>query len=384
MSDVSFANLRVKAEYPDGFHAQDANPKASEGDNVWYIGNLAPGQTGSVHITGVMSGVKNEAKVLKAHIGILQGDGNLMSYSDSDRLTKIVTSPLSVQQTVNGLTQVNVFPGGTLHYEIQYRNDGEIGLRDAIITLELQGSTLDFSKIDLNGGAFDDARKTITWKASDVRDLANLAPGKGGTVSVSIPVIGSIPMQTEADKNFVITSVARIDSPDIATPTGANKIIGSNTLRVKVGSGANAQVTNAYQDTTLPNTGANPPQVGKETTYTLRWSVSTGTNDMDKAVMSAYLPTGVRFTGQISPASENVTYNDRTNQITWNIGAVPSGTGSLKPIKEVMFQVGITPQTNQVGQSAQLLSETDFSVHNLFTDENSQSKMPAQTITVSQ
>lgn len=384
MSDVAFENLRLKAEYPTGFRLQEADPKTSEGDAVWYVGNLAPGQAGSVRIIGTMDGAKSEIKALKTHIGMLQGDGELLSYSDNERLTKIVASPLVVQQTVNGLEQLNVSPGSTLRYAVKYKNDGEIGLRNVIITLEVQGSLLDFSNLDLEGGAFDDARKTITWKASDVRDLANLAPGQEGTVTVSIPVSENVSAKTEDDRNPIITSIARIDSPDIATPTGANKIIGSNTLRVKVNSKISIQTAASYQDATIPNVGIDPPQVGKETTYTIRWTVSSGTNDVENATVTSYLPTGVRFTGKISPSSENITYDSRSNQVVWNIGTMRGGTGSLSPAREAMFQVGITPSVNQAGQSTDLSAEALLAAHDTFTGEDMEVKGMSQRISVSQ
>lgn len=383
-SDVTFDHLRLQTDYPAGFHLQEATPKASEGDAIWYVGNLAPGQTGSVRIVGTMDGAKDEVKILKAHIGMLQGDGTLLSYSDSDRLTKIIVSPLVVQQTVSGLDKLNANPGDVLRYDVHYRNDGAIGLRNVIITLEIVGDALDFSRLQPDSGSFDSTRKMITWKASDVRDLANLAPGKEGMLSVSVPILNNIPVKTATDKNFVITSVAKIDSPDIATPTGSNKIIGSNTLRVKVNSGLNVLATAAYQDATIPNAGPVPPQIGQETTYTMHWSVTNTTNDADQAIVTAYLPTGMRWTGKFSPTSENITYNDRTNQITWNLGNIQSGTGSVRQTREVLFQVGLTPQVNQSGQLTPILGETTLTAHDLFTDDSLQSKAATQTVLIAQ
>lgn len=382
ISDTPFRNLRLKVEYPDGFHPKESSPKASEGDALWYVGDMAPGQSGSVRIVGTLDGAKNEAKVFRAHIGMLQGNGDLLSYSDGERLTTIVTSPLLVQQAVNGLNQLTVNPGANLNYDIHYRNDGPVGLRNVIITFEVQGSVLDFSKLKSSGGAFDDSKKTVTWKASDVPNLANLGPGEEGSVTVTVPVSNTIAPKSEADKDFIVTSIAKIDSPDIPTPTGSNKIIGSNALRVKIGSGIGLQTSFAFQDGAIANTGPTPPQVGQETTYTLHWVVTGGTNDIDQAVATAYLPTGARWTGKIAPSSESVTYNERTNQIVWNIGSVPSGTGFFKPAREVAFQVAVTPQSNQVGQSASLLGETSLTAHNIFTDQPLQAKVGAQSVGV--
>lgn len=369
-SDVTLSNLRLKTEYPSGFHFTGSDPKVSEGDSVWYVGNLAPGQSGHVRITGTLDGSRNEAKIFKVHLGIPQGNGDLLSYSDGEKLTRMVASPLSIAQTVNGLTTLNANPGDTLQYLIQYQNDGEIGLRDTIITIDIQSVALDFSRLILTKGAYDASRKIITWKASDFPELANLAPGKGGEIRFSVPVLGSIPVGSETDKNFVIRSVAKIDSPDIPNPIGANKIIGSNTMDVKVNSKISVQARAFYQDGRIPNSGPIPPKVGSETTYTIHWNAFNTTNNVDQAVVTADLPTGVKWKGKVDPISEDLVYDERTNRVTWNLGSMANDIGGLKPVREVVFQVGITPQVNQVGNDAALLGESMFTAHDLFTDES--------------
>jgi hypothetical protein len=378
-SDTVQTNLRMKLEYPDGFRFESAEPKTSEGDSVWYLGNVAPGQKGTVKVVGTLDGSRNETKKLHAKLGILQGNGDFLAYSETDRLTKIIASPLRIVQTVNGLDRLNVNPGDVLYYAIDYRNEGEIGLRDVIVTLDIQSPVLDFSRIKLLSGAYDSKANSIRWKASDIPQLANLAPGQGGKISFSIPVLQNIPMGAETDKNFTLVSTAKIDSPDVPTPTGANKIVGSDTLSLKVNSAPSVQVKGFYQDARLANTGPMPPKVGAETSYTLHWILSNTTNDLDQVQVTASLPTGVKWLGKTDPSTENISFNQRTNQIVWNVGGVASGTGGLKPAREVAFQVSVVPESAQVGQNVTLLNESTLTAHDLFTDENLQASAGAKT-----
>jgi len=62
-------------------------------------------------------------------------------------------------------------------YVIDYKNNGNIAMEDVIITEEIDSNVLDFSKLELKGGAYDASKKIITWKASGIPGLANLAPG---------------------------------------------------------------------------------------------------------------------------------------------------------------------------------------------------------------
>jgi hypothetical protein len=369
-SDIPLTNIRMKATYPSGFRFEGADPKTSEGEAIWYLGNLAPGQKGAIQITGSLEGVRDEAKVLKIQFGTFRGDGEFLAYSEAEKITKIIASPLRVIQSVNGLAQADVNPGDVLYYTIRYRNEGQIGLRDVILTVEIQGAPLDFARLRLLNGAYDSSRGIIRWKASDIAQLAYLAPGQGGEISFSVPVLSAIPMKSEADKNFRVVSVAKIDSPDVPTPAGANKIIGSNTLQVWVNSAPMVQAKGFYQDGRLPNTGPVPPKVGVETSYTLHWIVTNTTNDVDQVQVTASLPTGVKWLGKTDPTSENLVFNERTNQVTWNIGSLSAGVGNFRPAREVAFQVSITPESALVGREMTLLNETVLTAHDLFTKEN--------------
>ena len=78
----------------------------------------------------------------------------------------------------------------------------------------------------------------------------------------------------------------------------------------------------------------------------------------------------MRWVGQLYPANENVTYDSRTNQVIWNAGSVPAGTGVTSTPRQVEFQVGITPQINQAGQILVLTNKADFSAVDNFVSKN--------------
>lgn len=369
-SSREFNDVRVKAEYPDGFQFVSSQPRPSEGNDFWYIGNLGAGQGGKILIRGTLQGSSNESKIIKIFAGSSGSDGQFVIYTQDEKITRIITSPLSIDQSVNGLKNFSVNPGEKLDYVINYRNNSEIGLRDVIVTAEIKSAILDFSKLRLQKGFYDGSRETITWKASDFPSLANLAPGDGGEIRFYIPVLSRIPVKTENDKNFTIVTVAKIDSPDVPTPVGSNKIIASDTLELKLNSKVMLETLGYYKDSTLSNSGPIPPEVSKETSYTIHWKILNVSNDLADAKVVSALPTGVKWLDKISPAREKITYNERTNQIIWEIGKLENGIGILVPKREVSFQVSIIPQVNQVGKEAPILGSSLFTAKDLFTAED--------------
>ena len=62
-------------------------------------------------------------------------------------------------------------------------------------------------------------------------------------------------------------------------------------------------------------------------------------------MVSASLPSYIKWTGLISPANAPVTYNPVGGIVTWTIGDIPENQS-----KTVSFQVAFTPSISQVGQ----------------------------------
>lgn len=379
-SDVSFSGVRMKANYPQGFSFIEADPQPSEGESVWYLGTVPAGERGDIRITGILQGTTGETKSISFEMGTFQGNDDFLAYSNAERMTRIVTSPFDIVQVVNNLTKFSATPGGNLRYIVQFRNASTIGLRETIVTVELRGTALNLSKLLLEkGGAYDDARKTITWKASDVKALANLAPGEEGSVSFSIPIRDDIVPENSSDSNYSVTTIAKIESPDVPNPAGANKIVATNTLTVPVNSRLTLETKGFYNDLSIPNTGPIPPVIGMETTYTVYWKLSNTTNDVSEAEVSADLPTGARWMGRFFPENEALSYNERTNRIIWNAGSIPIGTGTLSSKREVAFQIGVTPQENQLDSSVPLLSESVVTAKDLFTNDTLRSETNPKT-----
>jgi len=366
-SDRYFNEIKVKVEYPESFSFSSSDPAPSEGNNFWYLGSLESGQTGKIRISGALNGNRNEGKNIKVSLGMTMENQDFFVFNMKEKITKIVGSPLSVIQIVNGQLSPTVNPGERLSYNIAYENKGDIGLRDVIIKMEINSPVLDYSRLSLKTGSFDEPKKTITWKASDISQLANLGLGAKGEISFFIPVLDRIPVSSENDKNFTIVSVARIDSPDVPTPSASNKVVSSNRIEMKLNSKVVLDVAGNFSDPNISNTGPNPPQIGEETSYTLHWRVTNVSNDLENVKISSSIPSGVKWKGKIYPEGENVSYNERSSQIVWNIGNLKNAVGILGPKRELDFQISIIPQSNQFSSFVLLLNPSVLTGKDLFT-----------------
>jgi len=79
------------------------------------------------------------------------------------------------------------------------------------------------------------------------------------------------------------------------------------------------------------------------------------------------------------PQNADVSFNDRSGELTWNVGTLPAGTGIITNPKELIFQIGATPSQNQIGSYAPLIGKTVFSAKDVFTGQNLKAELGAKT-----
>jgi hypothetical protein len=364
------SDAQVRVDFPQGFQFSTAQPMPSEQDSIWYIGNLEANQGGKITIQGQLNGDENENKKITVSLGRLGDDGKFVVFNKQEFGTNIVLPVLTIKQSLDGNSDNIVNAGDTINYIISYKNTGSLGLRDAIISAQVKGKILDFSKIKIEKGSYDNKTDLITWKASDIPELANIGSQNEGKVYFSIPIKSTIPVESEADKNFIVSSVAKIDSPDIPISNGKDKIIGSDKLELKLASKVIFNTTAYFNDSKIKNSGPIPMKVGSETTFSVHWLVSSISNDISDAKVVASLPSGVRWTGKIFPANEKISYNERTNELVWDAGDIKAGSGAIKAQREIVFQVGVTPQANQVGEPLLLVNQSTFTAKDSFVSKD--------------
>jgi uncharacterized repeat protein (TIGR01451 family) len=374
----AFNDLKIKADFPDGFSFSNSDPLPAQGNNIWYVGALESGQTGQVKINGIINGSKDEEKKLKFYVGEIGADNQFISYGETQSTTKIIGSPVVLVETINDKKE-NVFVNASdsLLFKISYKNAGSIGLRDVILTVEASSPILDYARIDMRNskGEFDPEKKIITFRSSEVPEFKTLAPSAQGEISFSIPVKDIIPVSGPNDKKFSFSAIARMDSPDIPTIEGSNKIVASNAVEVKLNSKLIANIEGFYNDADIANSGPLPLKVGQKTTFTLHTKAANVSNDVTDAKIVMTLAPGAKWENNFLPRDAAVSFSDRSNELVWNIGSLPAGTGIITNSKELVFQIGIMPSQNQVGSFAPLLSKTVFSAKDTFTGQPLEAKL---------
>lgn len=345
--DFPLSGLRLSVEYPAGFEFISSNPKSPE-KTEWNLGLLNKSEGGRIEIAGKIRGDMGEEKTFKAKIGVVK-DGEFILIKEIGRAVAISNPSLYVNQQINSSPRYIVSPGDLLHYEISFQNLGDEPLSNLSLINRLQGKSFDFSSIRAPEGNFESGDGSVVFDWKRVQKLQFLAPGESGEVEFWIQLKEEWPIAGTEDKNVQIKNKIYL---------GQIKEEFTN----KVNSKIIVSQTGYFNDDIFGNTGALPPEVGKETTYTITWKLQNYYNDVSNVKVIAVLPDNVELAGKFFPEDElsKFTFDSGSREIVWQAGDLKMSQGvDGTPAPNISFQVQLTPTESQVGQTPLIIGRAE-------------------------
>ncbi len=362
-SDRAIEGLALSLTYPSGFIYQKATPTPRTGsDHIWHLPALPARHAGEIHIRGVANGTVGDVLRFIARVYNVQDENNL--YAQSDTSVTIVATPIVITQRIEKDNKGIVYAGDRVTNIVTIKNQGDIPLRDVIVTMHLEGQVIDYENISLDDrGFYDQENRTIVWKASDLPELAVLNPGDVVSFSVYIPIVAKIPVDGEQSDRFTVATTLVVDSFDLPSAVRENKNMLSSALVLRVGAKMLADVQLKHLS------GPLPPQEGTQTVYRVTLRAGVVNNDLADAVFRGGLQSGVSFAQEAEQDAEELVINKRTNIFTWNIGKLVHGTGVTRDYRTKSFDITFTPSKNQVGKTPLLLNNLALTAVDTFTGE---------------
>jgi len=373
-TDEVFKNVSIEASYPQDFNFVSSDRVPAKSNNVWNLGDLNPNEEGNITVLGILR--NTESANFELAIGVRESD-KFFKFSRSSAQINLAASPLQVDISVNNQPSITVNPGDFLQFKIGYKNNTSIALSDVVLKAKLDGLMYDFSSLKTKG-FYSGSDNTITWNAGNTAEFKNLEPAATGEVEFQITVKPRYVVRTFRDKNFLLQVLATMETPTVPPSLAVKLLSISSDLALKVNTKAELKTKGYYYDAVIKNSGLLPPKVGKTTTYTIHWQVTNHSNDLDKVIVKTVLPEGVSWLNKKAGAGvATLEYNDRTSELTWNIGKLPAGTGVLLDPYEVIFQVALTPSINNVNTIMLVISDSNLTAEDVFTGINITASAPA-------
>jgi len=370
-SDATFSNSKLKIEYPAGFVFDSALPSPSEENNIWDLSEIGSGEEGRIIIKGTISGNEGESKAFKAQIGMMQ-NGEFMAFAQTLNSPQVSVSPLAVEQEITDPIDGLISLGQIVTYKLKYRNTTNVSIGPVVVTLKIDSRAVDVASFNVSNGFFSSSDNTIIWNSSSLPKLENLLAGAEGELTFSLKIKDKLPITSSADKNFTVTTLAQIDSPNVPLSLTGTSLTGKSKFIAKISSRFVLSMKGYYNDRLLPNSGSLPPKVGQETTYTVYWQLINVSNDLTDVIVETSLPPYIRWKENVYPKNEDIRYDEATGKVIWKISRLAAGTGLglLLPVKQVAFQVGFMPSIGQVGDIATVVKEVRASGKDNFTEKD--------------
>jgi hypothetical protein len=253
-----------------------------------------------------------------------------------------------------------VYSGDKLSYTVVCENTGDIPLVGIVVTASFVGSAFDIGTI-VGTGYLRDSDKTYIWTGAQVTGLKEIAPHTRVEIPLKISIRKDAGLTSNGAPDTVVLK-ARATSPTVPSTIAAKETIGIGQLSSVIG-GALGITQTAYfsdPDSDIKNQGLLPPQVGKETQYTIHWKLS-GAGDFGGTVVKATLPAGVSWTGKLTVSGTDSIpeYNNRTQEIVWAISKIDR-KDLLEQPPEAIFQIAYTPSSQDSGNTFSLISDAQL------------------------
>jgi hypothetical protein len=367
-SQTLIKDVNFKMEYPAGFRYLDSDLKPTAGDNVWRLGDLESNMKRAIKIRGVLYGQDLMEFAFRASAGPLDENGEVVAYGFAVQSIILKKPFLKLGAEINGETEEVIVPvGADLNVSIDWQNTLPTKITNAVIEVKIIGSAADQRAISVNKGFYRSFDQTLVWNQSSSPDLSVIEPLEQGRAKFKFSILDSLPNDIIRQGNPAISLDITMRAERITEEQGKVEITNHLTKEIKIATSFQLSRRALYYSGPFKNSGPLPPKVGRETTYTVIWSLTNSSNNVSNAMINAFLPSYVRWLGKVQPEDSDVSYNQTTGEIIWRAGAVPIGAGILSAARELAFQISFLPNAAQIGSQPTLVSEVTLSGKDDFT-----------------
>lgn len=346
------SGFKITMTLPDSFKVKTAQPQGS--NNIWDLGVLNPNDSGKITLTGYFDG----ASVGSQQLFTAKAEGSTagqpsFTLSAAQLPVTIAAQALQADIKYDGSGD-SVKPGEPLPYKVHYQNNSNSSATGVNIIVELDGP-YDFDNLTLDNGIVNN--NTITWDASQIPALKNLAVGAQGDFQFSLS--SKNPPTRSGQKNLTLSAKPSIQSNEY------QQAFPGTVSALKLQTAASLTAGIGY------SSGSNPPTVGQSTTYSIELDLRNTTNDVGDALATMNLPYNYNFDLSSVNSDErgNVEYDRGTKQLKWKVGILAANSGSFTKVRKLQFKVTVIPPASFRNRGVPLVTNINFSGTDTFTKQ---------------
>lgn len=361
-AENTLKNVLLKATYPFGFEYKSSSLRPLSSDNTtWLLGDIPPGATRTIVINGALTGENSDLRSFRFAVGSQRSGapsmiGTLLTESQNEVSIQkpFISLAIVLNNDATNADYVGQF-GRSQNVTIRWTNNMPETISNTVITAKLSGSAYDKDGVLASGGFYRSATDEVVWNQQTNSELRSIKAGDTGTVTFSV-VPANKGSGGMAISNPILTIAANVS----ADRTSASNVPNETTYitrNIKIASSVALSGRVARNQGPFANTGPIPPVAEQKSTYTVFWSVANSSNSVTNAIVAATLPPYVAWVGMVSPQTEEVTYDQNSGTVTWNVGSLSTSVSGSDNRREVAFQIALTPSVDQVNNTPILMNK---------------------------
>lgn len=373
-SQSTIQDVLVNAVYPFGYTLVDSDQSPLADKATWNVGDIAPGQSKSITLSGTLQGQDQDSLVFHFIAGAASpGSPSVIGteYTDTSETVSLqkpfITAALSFGSDDSGTGDYIGQFSKPITGTITWFNNLPDAVTDAEIHLSLAGNAFDKGSVSADGGLYDSAQGVITWDKTDTPSLESIPPGGSGSVTFTLaPQDLGTPASPITDPGISLS--LSVDGQRTSESNVPQSLTETVTRTIQVASNVSLSAQALHTTGPFADTGPFPPQAEATTTYTIVWTISNSSSAVSGAQVSATLPENVAWMGPVSPTTEDVQYDTGSRTVTWNAGTLAAYSGeSGQAQRQVSFQVGLYPNVTDAGNPLTLVNQAALSATDNFT-----------------
>lgn len=365
--------LVLAAEYPFGFSFKNSDPVPSSSNSFWQLGDLKPGVKRTVKVWGTIAGQDSEDRTFHFSVGTASPENensigtNFLTTTQKITIRKpFIGANLALDGDLSDTYIAK--PGKSIRADLTVTNNAGSKITDVKISVKPAGSIFDSSSVTMTQGFYRSSDNTILWDQTFLPSLTVLNPDDTINLSFSVSTVSE--EQIRSMKNPKMDIVVTVTGKR-QNESGLSQDVTSSIVRiVRVASTLGLSARALYYSGPFINTGPIPPTVNSDTSYTVIWSLTNGSNDFSNTKIAATLPSYVKWLGVTAPAEEKISYNPIGGQIMWEVGSLKAGTGFSGSPRQVNFQISLSPSMSQVNSQPILVGEATASGDDNFAGQS--------------
>lgn len=382
-SKENINNLLVSVDYPFGFVYKSSSVAPLVGsNNIWKFSELSSGSKRTINIVGSIIGQDNEEKVFKINSGTASKDDEKVIGVPMVAISEVVLVKkpfIGVGMLINNTEgDYSAKGGSSVSTQIIVRNNLPDRLFNVSVEASLSGGALNQPSVFVGeGGFYRSIDNVISWDGRALSLLRSMEPGTEERLSFKLnPLVYSLIPQGSSP---YINIVVKVKGERVLDSGSVESVSATKTARILLATDLELSSRSVRSIGNLENYGPIPPKVNTPTSYTIVWSLKNSFNQVSNTEVRAVLPSYVKWKGLVNPTSENIKYNENTNEVVWNAGSVLSNTGYNSNPKEVYFQLEILPSVSQLNSAPILIGDTSLSAIDKITGLKIENILPPVT-----